>query len=294
MHSIAATSLFSLFGEMWTHQFMVRGIVVTLVAAIACAILSCWLILIGWSLMGDALSHSILPGIVIAYMLGIPFSIGAIVAALIVVTLIAIVRHTSRVKEDASIGIVFTTMFALGLVIISLYPTHIDLHHILFGDMLGITNQDMWQVFILAPIAMAVILLKRRDLMLYAFDKTHAHAIGLSTKALGGTLLVALALTVVVAMQAVGAILIVALVITPGATAYLITSRFTRMLWLAPVISSVSVVLGAYISYWFDTASGATVVLLQGLIFLVVWAVSPHGLRAALRAKSQDKALATA
>lgn len=264
---------FDVFGEMWTQGFMVRGIVVTGVAAAVCAVLSCWLILIGWSLMGDALSHAILPGIVVSYLVGAPFALGALLAALVVVALIGAVRGRGRVKEDTAIGVVFTTMFAAGLVLISLFPSHINLHHILFGDMLGITKADMWQVLILSPIALVVLLYKRQDLVLYAFDKTHAHTIGLSTRRLAAILLICLSLTVVVAMQAVGAILIVALVITPGATARLLTSSFNRMLWLAPLLSVGCVVLGAYISYWFDTASGATVVLLEGVLFLLVWVV---------------------
>ncbi|NMX03360.1 metal ABC transporter permease [Mobiluncus mulieris] len=259
--------------DMWHQGFMVRGILVTGVAAAVCAVLSCWLILIGWSLLGDALSHAILPGIVVSYLLGAPFAIGALIAALVVVGLIGAVRGRGRVKEDTAIGVVFTTMFASGLVLISLFPSHIDLHHILFGDMLGITRADMWQVLILSPIALVVLLVKRQDLVLYAFDKTHAHTIGLSTQRLAAILLVCLSLTVVVAMQAVGAILIVALVITPGATARLLTSSFNRMLWVAPLVSVGCVVLGAYISYWFDTASGATVVALEGVLFLVVWGV---------------------
>ena len=256
-------NFYEAFIEMWTQQFMLRGIIVTGVAAAVCAVLSCWLVLIGWSLLGDALSHAILPGIVVSYLLGTPFAIGALVAALLVVGLIGAVRGRGRVKEDTAIGVVFTTMFASGLVLISLFPSHIDLHHILFGDMLGITRADMWQVLILSPLA----------LVLYAFDKTHAHAIGISTSWLATLLLVALSLTVVVAMQAVGAILIVALVITPGATARLLTNRFNAMLWIAPLLSVSCVVLGAYISYWFDTASGATVVLLEGVLFLIVWLV---------------------
>jgi len=211
--------LWSLFGEMWTYPFMVRGIAVTLVAGIACAIVSCWLVLIGWSLMGDALSHAILPGVVIAYLLGLPFSVGAMAAALLVVGMIFAVRGTSRVKSDASMGIVFTTMFATGLVIVSKNPTNIDMQHVLFGDLLGITQADMWQVLVLAPLAAAVLLFKRRDVTAYAFDPGHLRAIGLSPRRISGILVVCLALTVVSAMQAVGAILIVTLLVTPGATA---------------------------------------------------------------------------
>ncbi len=270
------------FLEIWTHQFMVRGYAVTLLAAVVCAILSCWLVLVGWSLMGDALSHAVVPGIVIAYIIGIPFSIGAFIAALICVGLIALVRSTSRIKEDAAIGVVFTTMFALGLVLISVFPSHIDLQHIIFGDLLGITHADLLQVVILAPIAGIIVILKRKDLTLFAFDPIHAAAIGISTKRLAALLLTALAITVVVAMQAVGAILIVALLIIPGATAFLLTSNFNRMLWISPLVSAFSVTLGIYISYWFNAASGATVVAVHGLVFLVVYLLSPLGVRSVI------------
>lgn len=274
-----SASLWSVWGEMWTHQFMVRGFVVTMLAAIVCAILSCWLVLVGWSLMGDALSHAVIPGIVVAYILGMPFSIGAFVAALLCVGLIAVIRSTSRVKEDAAIGVVFTTMLAIGLVLISIFPSHFDLQHIVFGDLLGITNEDMMQVLILAPIAGIIVLLKNRDLTLFAFDPVHASAIGLSTRKLAALLLTCLAITVVVAMQAVGAILIIALLITPGATAFLMTTKFQRMLVLAPLISAFAVAFGIYLSYWFNMASGATVVAVQGAIFVIAYVVSPMGLR---------------
>ncbi len=282
-----------IFGEMWTHEFMVRGYVVTLLAAAVCAILSCWLVLVGWSLMGDALSHAVLPGIVIAYFIGAPFSVGALIAALVCVGAIALVRSTSRVKEDAAIGVVFTTMLAFGLVLISVHPTHVDLQHILFGDLLGITRADMIQVLVLAPLAGAVVIAKNRDLTLFAFDPAHAATIGLSTKKLSALLLTCLALTVVVAMQAVGAILIIALLIIPGATAFLMTTRFQRMLVIAPLMSVLAVTVGIYLSYWLNTASGATVVTVYGVIFMIVYLASPLGLRArysrSARSSSADR-----
>lgn len=278
-------SFYDLFIDMWTHGFMVRGFTVTLVAAVVCAVISCWLVLVGWSLLGDALSHAILPGVVLAYMFNSPFAVGALVAALVCVGLIGMVRSTSRLKEDASIGVTFTTLFAFGLVLLSLFPSHVNLHHILFGDMLGITRADMIQVLILGPLALVVVLAKRRDLTLFAFDPTHAAAIGLSTRMLSALLLVCLALTVVVAMQAVGAILIVALLITPGACAYLITNSFSRMLVIAPAISALCVLVGVYVSYWIDAASGATVVATHGVAFALVYLISPLGIRSARSVK---------
>ena len=270
---------------MWTYEFMVRGIVVTAIAGAVCAIISCWIVLVGWSLMGDALSHAVLPGVVIAHMLGIPYSVGALAAALLVVGLIFAVRQTSHLKSDASMGIVFTTLFAIGLVLVSKNPSNINLSHVLFGDLLGITQADMWQVLILGPLAGAVLLLKRKDLTAYAFDPVHLQAIGLPAWRMGALLLVCLAMTVVTAMQAVGAVLIVTLLITPGATALLITQRFSKMLFIAPALSVTSTIVGVYVSYWFDTASGATVVATGGFLFFAVWLASPRGLRGFLKSR---------
>ena len=277
--------LWETFGQMWTYEFMVRGIVVTAIAGAVCAIISCWIVLVGWSLMGDALSHAVLPGVVVAHMLGIPYSVGALAAALLVVGLIFAVRQTSHLKSDASMGIVFTTLFAIGLVLVSKNPSNINLSHVLFGDLLGITQADMWQVLILGPLAGIVLLLKRKDLTAYAFDPVHLQAIGLPAWRMGALLLVCLAMTVVTAMQAVGAVLIVTLLITPGATAMLITQRFSRMLLIAPALSVASTIVGVYVSYWFDTASGATVVATGGFLFFAVWLTSPRGLQGFLKSR---------
>ncbi|MGM1017974.1 MAG: metal ABC transporter permease [Actinomycetota bacterium] len=261
------------------YDFMVRALVTTVVAAVVCALLSCWLVLIGWSLMGDAVSHAVLPGVVLAYVVGAPFALGALVFGFLAVGLIGLIRDTSRVKEDAAIGIVFTTLFAFGLVLISVTPSETDLTHIIFGNILGISTEDLVQIAILAAIAFAVLLVKRRDLTLYAFDPTHAFAIGLSPRLLGALLLGVLALTAVVALQVVGVILVVAMLIIPGATAHLLTDRFGRMLVIAPVLSAASAVIGIYLSYWIDAASGGLVVVVLGAVFALVYLLSPrHGL----------------
>jgi len=272
------------------YDFMVRALLTTAIAAVVCAVLSCWLVLIGWSLMGDAVSHAVLPGVVLAYIVGAPFALGALVFALLAVTLIGVVRNTSRVKEDAAIGIVFTSLFALGLVLISVTPSQTDLNHIIFGNLLGVSTADLVQVVVLGVVAFAILVLKRRDLTLYAFDPTHAHAIGLSPRRLGALLLGLLALTSVVALQTVGVVLVVAMLIIPGATAYLLTDRFSRMLVIAPVISAACSVAGIYISYHLDTASGAMVVLAQGVVFAVVYLFSPRqGLIGTRLAKARRK-----
>jgi manganese transport system permease protein len=255
-----------------------------------CALLSCWLVLVGWSLMGDAVSHAVLPGVVIAYILGAPFALGALAFGLLAVLLIGIVRGTSRVKEDAAIGIVFTTLFALGLVLISVTPSQTDLNHIIFGNILGVSDTDLIQIAAIGAVAFVVLVVKRRDLTLYAFDPTHAHAIGLNPRMLGALLLGLLALTAVVALQVVGVVLVVAMLIIPGATAHLLTDRFGRMLLIAPAISVGCSVVGLYLSYWLDTASGGMVVLAQGTTFALVYLFSPrHGLlrTARLRARAR-------
>jgi manganese transport system permease protein len=260
------------------YDFMVRALITTVFAAVVCAVLSCWLVLLGWSLMGDAVSHAVLPGVVIAYIVGAPFALGAVVFGFLAVALIGIVRDTSRVKEDAAIGIVFTTLFAFGLVLVSVTPSQTDLNHIIFGNILGVSTTDLIQIGVLAAVALVVLVLKRRDLTLYAFDPIHAHAIGLSPRRLGALLLGMLALTAVVALQVVGVILVVAMLIIPGATAYLLTDRSGRMLLIAPVISAVCSVLGIYLSYWLDAASGGLVVVVQGVVFALVYLFSPrHG-----------------
>ncbi len=256
-----------------------RALATVLVAAIVCAVLSCWLVLIGWSLMGDAVSHAVLPGVVLAYIVGAPFALGAVVFGFLAVALIGAVRDTSRIKEDAAIGIVFTTLFALGLVLISVTPSQTDLSHIIFGNLLGVSWTDLVQVLVLGAVTFTILVAKRRDFTLFAFDPTHAHAIGLNPRVLGAALLGLLALTSVVALQAVGVILVVAMLIIPGATAHLLTDRFGRMLVIAPTLSAVCAVVGLYLSYYLDAASGAMVVLAQGAAFVVVYLFSPrHGL----------------
>jgi manganese transport system permease protein len=258
-------------------------------------VLSCWLVLIGWSLMGDAVSHAVLPGVVLAYVLDLPFAIGALIFALLAVTLIGTLRDTSRIKEDAAIGVVFTTLFALGLVLISVTPSQTDLNHILFGNLLGVNRSDLLQVLILGGLALVVLLVKRRDLTLFAFDPLHAQAIGLSPRRIGALLLGLLALTVVVALQAVGVVLVVAMLIIPGSTAYLLTDRFRSMLLLAPTIAAACAVVGIYVSFYADTAPGGMVVLTMGAMFVVVYVFSPRqGLLGTRLAVARRRRAATA
>lgn len=249
------------------YGFMTRALLVTIVAAVTCALLSCWLVQIGWSLMGDAVSHAVLPGVAISYIVGWPFAVGAFIFGAGAVALIGGVRATTKIKSDAAIGVVFTALFALGLVIISAVPSQVDLGHILFGNVLGVTDSDIAQVVVIGVVVVAVLVLKRRDFTLFAFDPSHANALGISTKRLSVLMLGLLAMTVVVALQAVGIVLVVAMLITPGATAYLLTKRFDRMLWLAVVVTAVASVVGVYASYYLDVSTGGAVVLAQAIAF---------------------------
>ena len=258
------------------YGFMQRALIVAIAATVVCALLSCWLVLIGWSLMGDAVSHAVLPGVVLAYLVGAPFTIGALLFAGIAVALIGLVRGTTRVKEDAAIGVVFTTLFALGVVLISKNPSQVDLHHVLFGNLLGLADTDVWQVSLLAAIVFAVLVVKRRDLTLFAFDRVQAHTLGISPARLSALLLALLAVTIVAALQAVWVILVVAVLIIPGATAYLLTDRISRMLVLAPTLAAASSIVGVYTSYYTDASTGGVVVLAQGAVFAIAYLFAPR------------------
>ncbi|KEI42955.1 metal ABC transporter permease [Saccharopolyspora rectivirgula] len=256
--------------------FMRRALLVSLVAGVVCAILSCWITLIGWSLLGDAVSHAVLPGIVLAYLLALPFSLGAFVFGALAVALISGVRNTTRLKGDAAIGVVFTGLFAVGLVLVSRIPSQVDLNHILFGNVLGVSDRDIFQVLLIAALVLTAALLKHRDLTLFAFDPTHAHAIGLNTRRLNALLLGMLALTVVVALQAVGVILVTAMLITPGATAFLLARRFPTMLATAASTSVLSAVTGTYLSFHLDTSTGGMIVICQTAVFAAAYLAAPR------------------
>lgn len=270
--------MYELLLEPLTYGFMQRAFIVTLLAALVCALLSCWLVLMGWSLMGDAISHAVLPGVVLAYMTGVPFAVGAVLAGLLAVALIGAVRSRGRIREDAAIGIVFTVMFALGLVLISVTPSQTDLHSILFGSVLGVSWADVVQLALLAALVTAALLFKRRDLTLYAFDPGYAHAIGLCPRFLAGLLLVALALTSVLALQIVGVVLVVALLVIPGSTARLLTDRFAPMLGISAAVSVAGSLVGLYASFHLDVSAGGAVVLALGAIFASAYLFAPrHG-----------------
>ena len=259
-----------------THDFMRRALMVSALVGGVCGLLSCYMTLKGWALMGDAVSHAVMPGVVVAYALGLPFSLGAFVFGVGSVALIGFVKQKSRIKEDTVIGLVFTGFFALGLVLVSKIKSNIDLMQILFGSPLGISRSDVNQTLIISFIVISILLIFRKDLMLYCFDAKHARSIGINTGILHYLLLTLLSLSAVVGLQTVGIILVVAMLITPGATAYLLTDRFDRMTILAVISSSFSSILGVYISYWSDIETGGSIVLVQTLIFLIAFLFAPR------------------
>ena len=259
-----------------THDFMRRALMVSALVGGVCGLLSCYMTLKGWALMGDAVSHAVMPGVVVAYALGLPFSLGAFVFGVGSVALIGFVKQKSRIKEDTVIGLVFTGFFALGLVLVSKIKSNIDLMQILFGSPLGISRSDVNQTLIISFIVISILLIFRKDLMLYCFDVKHARSIGINTGILHYLLLTLLSLSAVVGLQTVGIILVVAMLITPGATAYLLTDRFDRMTILAVISSSFSSILGVYISYWSDIETGGSIVLVQTLIFLIAFLFAPR------------------
>lgn len=266
------------------HAFMVKALGVSALVGSVCAVLSCFLTLKGWALMGDAVSHAVLPGVVLAYWLGLPFALGAFIFGLMAVTLIGFIQQQTRVKEDTVIGLVFTGFFALGLVLLSKTASSVDLMHILFGNVLGISDRDLWQTVIVSLITLITIALLHRDLILFCFDPTHARTIGLNTTLLYYLLLALLSLTTVAALQTVGIILVVAMLITPGATAYLLSDRFGVMVLIALGVGGLGSLLGTYISYYLDASTGGCIVVLQTVIFLLAMIFAPkHGLLAKAR-----------
>ena len=255
----------------FAFPFMQQAFVIGLLVAVPAALLSCFLVLKGWSLMGDAVSHAVLPGIVLAYVAGIPLAIGAFVAGMSCALATGYLKENSRVKEDTLLGVVFSGMFGLGIVLYTKIETDAHLDHILFGNMLGVSWGEVAETGIVALIAGGAILLKWRDLLLHAFDPQQARAIGLPTRLLHYGLLCILALTVVGALKATGIILTVALLIAPGAIAFLLTERFSHMLIIAVLVAAAASLLGAYASFFLDSAPAPTIVLLLTLAFIAAF-----------------------
>jgi manganese/iron transport system permease protein len=264
----------SIFLDPFAHEFMQRALLAAVLVGTVCALLSCYLVLKGWALMGDAISHAVFPGIVLAYAAGLPLAVGAFAAGLVCAVGTGYLKENSRVKEDTVMGIVFSGMFALGLVLFVKVESDQHLNHILFGNLLGVSWSDIGETALIAVPTIAIVLVMRRDLLLYCFDPSHARAIGLPVRFLHFGLLVLLALTIVASLKAVGIILVIAMLVAPGAIGLLLTRRFGHMLAVASVAAIGSSVLGTILSFHFDVATGPCIIVLQSLLFAVALAIS--------------------
>ena len=273
--------------EPFTYNYMVNAMWACALVGAVCGFLSAYLMLKGWSLIGDALSHAIVPGVAGAYMLGLPFSIGAFFSGGLAALTMLFLNQRTKLREDAIIGLIFTSFFALGLFMVSLSPTSVNIQTIVLGNILAITPGDLVQLVIICGVSMTVLLLKWKDLMVTFFDEDHARSVGLNTTALRLVFFTLLAACTVAALQTVGAFLVIAMVVTPGATAYLLTDRFSRLIILSVSIGGITSFLGAYLSYFLNGATGGIIVILMTAVFLLAFFLAPkHGLLAA-RAKAR-------
>ncbi|MEX0409124.1 metal ABC transporter permease [Aquibium sp. LZ166] len=270
--------------EPFTYGYMINAIWVSALVGGVCAFLSAYLMLKGWSLIGDALSHSIVPGVAGAYMLGLPFSLGAFISGGLAAGAMLFLNQRTKLREDAVIGLIFTSFFGLGLFMVSLSPTSVNIQTIVLGNILAITPEDTLQLVIISGVSLAVLLAKWKDLMVVFFDENHARSIGINPGLLKGIFFTLLSACTVAALQTVGAFLVIAMVVTPGATAYLLTDRFPRLIVVSVAIGSMTSLSGAYLSYFLDGATGGIIVVLQTLVFLTVFVFAPkHGMLAARR-----------
>ncbi|MDG1803245.1 MAG: metal ABC transporter permease [Paracoccaceae bacterium] len=255
-------------------EFMQRAFLIAIIISPPTAMLSCILVLKGWSLMGDAVSHAVLPGIVLAYIVGIPLLVGAFVAGMICSLATGYLSDNSRVKQDTVMGVVFSGMFGLGLVMYTKISSDVHLDHILFGNMLGVGADDLWTAGIIAVIVGGLLIARRKDLLLHAFDPAQARAVGLPVAWLHYGLLAMLSLTIVATLAAVGIILTIGLLIAPGAIAFLLVRSFERMMWTATIVTLIAGVLGVYLSFWIDSAPAPTIILILTIIFIAAFVTS--------------------
>jgi manganese/iron transport system permease protein len=262
---------FAVIFEPFTFVFMQQAFLIAILVAIPTAILSCFLVLKGWSLMGDAISHSILPGVVLAYILGFPYIVGAFFAGIFCATATGFISNNSRLKEDTAMGVVFSSMFALGIVMMTKVDSSIHLDHILFGDILGISWDDVMQSGLISLIVVVVVLAKGKDLLVFVFDHQHANVIGLPVGLLHYGMLCVLSLTIVAALKAVGMILVIAMLIAPGAIAHLVTNEFKHMIRLSIGVSVLCSILGVYASFFIDSAPAPTITVLLSIAFVGVF-----------------------
>ncbi|MGX5733247.1 metal ABC transporter permease [Bosea thiooxidans] len=274
--------------EPFTYDYMLNAMWVSALVGGVCAFLSCYLMLKGWSLIGDALSHAIVPGVAGAYMLGLPFSIGAFFSGGLAAAAMLFLNQRTKLREDAIIGLTFSSFFALGLFMVSLRPMAVNIQTIVLGNVLAITPGDTLQLAIIGFVSLAILLVKWKDLMVTFFDESHARSIGLDPARLKFMFFTLLSASTVAALQTVGAFLVICMVVTPGATAYLLTDRFPRLLVIAVAIGSLTSFFGAYASYFLDGATGGIIVVLQTAIFLIAFFFAPkHGMLAARRRAAQ-------
>jgi len=261
--------------EPFSYGYMTSAILVSTIVGGLCAFLSAYLMLKGWSLIGDALAHSVVPGVAGAYLLGLPFAIGAFISGGLAASLMLFLSERSGLKTDVVIGIIFTAFFGVGLFVVSLYPMSISIETIIMGNILAISYSDMLQLLIIGSISLVILFLKWRDLMVVFFDESHARTVGLSPSRLKLVFFTLLSASIVAALQTVGAFLVIAMVVTPGATAYLICDRFPKLILLSVLIGSVTCFTGAYLSFFIDGATGGIIVVLQTIVFLVVFLTAP-------------------
>tara|TARA_Y100000996_G_scaffold321095_1_gene257225 strand:- start:5 stop:874 length:870 start_codon:yes stop_codon:yes gene_type:complete len=261
--------------EPFSYGYMTSAILVSTIVGGLCAFLSAYLMLKGWSLIGDALAHSVVPGVAGAYLLGLPFAIGAFISGGLAASLMLFLSERSGLKTDVVIGIIFTAFFGVGLFVVSLYPMSISIETIIMGNILAISYSDMLQLLIIGSISLVILFLKWRDLMVVFFDESHARTVGLSPSRLKLIFFTLLSASIVAALQTVGAFLVIAMVVTPGATAYLICDRFPKLILLSVLIGSVTCFTGAYLSFFIDGATGGIIVVLQTIVFLVVFLTAP-------------------
>lgn len=270
--------------EPFSYGYMVNAMWVSALVGAVCAFLSAYLMLKGWSLIGDALSHAIVPGVAGAYMLGLPFAVGAFFSGGLAAAAMLFLSQQTKLREDAVIGLIFTSFFGIGLFMVSLSPVSVNIQTIVLGNILAVTPADTLQLVIIAGVSLAILIVKWKDLMVVFFDENHARSIGLNPGLLRVLFFTLLSASTVAALQTVGAFLVIAMVVTPGATAYLLTDRFPRLIVVSVAIGTVTSFVGAYASYFIDGATGGIIVVLQTLIFLTAFVFAPkHGMLAARR-----------
>lgn len=268
-------SIFEFFQALLQYEFLQKALFTSVVVGVICGIVGCFIILRGMALMGDAISHAVLPGVAISYMLGINFFFGAVITGVLTAIGIGYVSQNSRIKHDMAIGIMFTSMFAVGIVIITMMKSSADLYHILFGNVLAVRMSDMWITLGIGVLVIGLVVLFYKELLVSTFDPTMAQSYGLPNKWIHYALMAVLTMVTVASLQTVGIVLVVAMLITPAATAYLLTNRLSVMIYLSALIGVISSVFGLYFSFTYNLASGATIVLVSAFLFALAFFFSP-------------------